>query len=72
MLGGGRMLPGAGRMLTGRERGGATVAGRPAAGSGELGSDAVSDRSSSVVISSSPADGAGGRIAAGGGTLRFT
>ncbi|MBX3212257.1 MAG: hypothetical protein KF850_09515 [Labilithrix sp.] len=76
--GGGRMLAGGGRTLTGRERGGGgIVGGRPAAGSGfgigRLGP--VTERAMSVVISSSPADGAGRRIAAddgGGGRLRFT
>lgn len=66
------MLAGGRRMLTGRERdgdGGGTVAGRPAAGSGAgmFGMfGPVTDRAMRVVISSSPADGAGGRM------LRFT
>lgn len=67
------MLAGGGRTLTGRERdgeGGGTVAGRPAAGSGSDGPTAFDGMM--FVISSSPTESAGGRIADEGGELRFT
>ena len=73
-----RMLAGGGRTLAVRERaGGGTVAGRPAAGSTTFGTTLgmfgpVADRAMRVVISSSPADCAGGRMDDGGATLRFT
>lgn len=72
LAGGGRMLAGGGRTLAGRERaGGGTVAGRPAAGSGSDG-PVIDFDGMMFVISSSPTESAGGRIAEGGGALRFT
>ena len=71
LTGGGRMLAGGGRTVTGRERaGGGTVAGRPAAGSGIA--VPIDFDGMTFVISSSPTESAGGRIADEGGELRFT
>ncbi len=75
LAGGGRMLTGGGRTLAGRERegdGGGTVAGRPAAGSGREGTTLIDFDGMMFVISSSPMESAGGRIADDGGELRFT